>query len=118
MTTKVIKVEVSRPVIKILNGRGPAGTNGTNGAPGAPGGDANHWATQETPSGTKDGANKSFTLAHTPTGMVEVFWGSGLGLAYMVYGEDYNYSGTALTLITFAPNAAEGDSLLARYPYA
>lgn len=92
--------------------RGPQGVQGD------PGGEANHWAIQETPTGTMDGSNKSFTLAHTPTGMVELWWGSGLGLAYMVYGVDYTYSGTAVTLITFAPDAAIGERLKARYPYA
>lgn len=91
---------------------------GEVGATGAPGGDANHWAIQETPTGTMDGSNKSFTVAHTPTGIVELWWGSGLGLVYMVYGVDYTYSGTAVTLITFAPDAAKGEYLRARYPYA
>ena len=92
--------------------RGPQGIQGD------PGGDANHWAIQETPTGTMDGSNKSFTVAHTPTGVVELWWGSGLGLVYMVYGVDYTYSGTAVTLITFAPDAAKGEYLKARYPYA
>lgn len=96
----------------------PRGDRGYQGIQGDPGGDANHWAIQETPSGTQDGSNQSFTLAHTPTGIVEVMWGAGLGLAYMVDGVDYTHSGTALTLITFAPNAGDGDYLLVRYPYA
>jgi hypothetical protein len=91
---------------------------GYQGIQGDPGGEANHWATQETPSGTKDGANKSFTLAETPTGVVELWWGSGIGLAYLVYGIDYTNSGQTLTTITFAPNLANGDRFLARYPYA
>jgi hypothetical protein len=65
-----------------------------------------------------DGSNKSFTVAHTPTGLIEIWWGSGLGAAYMKYGTDYTYSGTAITLITFAPDAAQGEYMLVRYPYA
>lgn len=87
------------------------------GAQGEPGGDSNNWAIQETPSGSQNGSNKSFTLAHTPTGVVEVMFGSGGGAAYMINGIDYTYTGTDLTLITFAPNVAEGDTFRVRYPY-
>jgi hypothetical protein len=75
------------------------------------------WAVQETPSGTMDGANQTFTLAHTPITTVELYWGSGLGLAYMTYGIDYTVSGTTITLVTFAPNSVDGDYLRARYQY-
>jgi hypothetical protein len=97
---------------------GSDGAQGAQGAQGDPGGDANHWAIQEVPTGTMDGSNKSFTVAHTPTGLIEIWWGSGLGAAYMKYGTDYTYSGTAITLITFAPDAAQGEYMLVRYPYA
>ena len=87
---------------------------GEVGPQGDPGGDANHWATQEIPSGTQNGINKAFTLEQTPTGVVSVFY-NGLMQKNTV---DYSYSGTALTLITFAPDASDGDWLCVTYPYA
>lgn len=90
--------------------------NGKEGPQGDPGDPNVSWAIQEVPSGTKNGINKSFTLAHTPVGIVEIYWGSGLGCAYMVYNVDYTYSGKALTLTTFAPEST--DYFVVRYPYA
>lgn len=83
------------------------------GAQGDPGGEVGNWAIQEIPSGTQNGSNKDFTLAQTPAGAVSVFY-NGLLQRNTV---DYSYSGTALTLITFAPNAVNGDWLCATYPY-
>lgn len=75
------------------------------------------WSIHETPSGTMNGTNQTFTLAHTPINTVELYWGSGLGLAYMTHGVDYTVSGTTITLITFAPNSGNGDYLRAKYQY-
>lgn len=83
------------------------------GAQGDPGGEGNSWAIQEVPSGTQNGSNKSFTLAQTPAGVVAIYFNG----QQMRNGVDYSYTGTALTLITFAPSASEGDWLAASYPY-
>jgi hypothetical protein len=72
------------------------------------------WAYQEVPTGTQDGSNQSFTLAHSPVGKVVCIY-NGLEMQDTV---DSSYSGTALTLITFAPNASAGDRFWVRYPYA
>lgn len=71
------------------------------------------WSIQEVPTGTKNGSNKAFTLAHTPVGTVSVVFN---GLEYQ-NGVDYSDSGTTLTLITFAPNDAESDKFWVTYPY-
>ena len=72
-----------------------------------------NWSTQEAPTGTKNGSNKTFTLAHEPVGDIIVHFN---GLEYQ-NAVDYSNSGTALTLITFAPNDAEGDKFWVTYPY-
>lgn len=69
------------------------------------------WAVQEEPSGTKNGSNKSFTLANTPIGTVVISF-NGLE---QKNGVDYSNTGTALTLITFAPES--DDWLSATYQY-
>ena len=61
----------------------------------------------ETPSGTVDGNNAAFTLAHTPTGLQ--VWRNGL---LQKLGLDYNSTGAA---ITFVSPPASGDVLLASY---
>lgn len=70
-------------------------------------------AIQEEPSGTQNGTNKTFTLAHTPTGKVSVVF---LGVEKQDT-VDYSVSGTTLTLISFAPNASEGDTFWVNYYY-
>lgn len=109
------------PILDVVQGaQGETGATGATGAAGLqgpqgdPGGDANHWAIQEVPSGTQNGVNKSFTMAQIPTGVVSVFY-QGVMQKNTI---DYSYVGTALTLITFAPNAANGDWLCVTYPYA
>jgi hypothetical protein len=91
----------------------PRGERGYQGIQGDPGGEIGVWAIQEVPSGTQDGSNKSFTLAHTPAGVVAVIY-NGLE---MMNGVDYSYLGTALTLVEFAPSAALGDRFFVRYPH-
>lgn len=83
------------------------------GIKGDPGGEIGNWAIQEVPSGTQNGSNKNFVLGHTPTGPVSVKYN---GLEYQ-NSVDYSYSDTVLTLITFAPNSAEGDRFWVTYPY-
>lgn len=86
---------------------------GEVGATGAPGGLAGHLEFQEVPTGARNGSNKSFTLAHTPTSPVIVIY-NGLEFQDTV---DYSSTGTALTLITIAPNDADGDRFWVRYTY-
>lgn len=87
---------------------------GEVGATGAPGGLAGHFEFQEVPTGARNGVNKSFTLAHTPTSPVIVIF-NGREFQDTI---DYSSTGTALTLITFAPNDAVGDRFWVRYTYA
>lgn len=86
---------------------------GEVGSQGDPGGEANHWSIQEIPSGTRNGINQTFTLAHTPVGAVAIKFN---GREYQ-NSVDYTNSGTTLTLITFAPDDADGDKFWVTYPY-
>lgn len=61
------------------------------------------WAEAEKPSGTVDGVNDAFTLAHTPKGPPMLFK-SGL-LQQQGVGLDYTISGTTLT---YAPGSVPG----------
>ena len=65
----------------------------------------------ETPTGTIDGSNKTFTLAHTPnpSNYVDLFL-NGQKLA--PGGTDYTISGATLTLVTAPP---AGSVILADY---
>ena len=58
------------------------------------------WYQDELVSGTKDGNNVTFTLAHTPTGLVQLY----LNGQYQVSGIDYTRTGTTITMTT-APYA-------------
>lgn len=98
---------------------GPTGPTGATGATGlqGPKGDAGVAASNqsiETPSGTMNGTNQTFTLAHTPAGNIELFWNGSLlkeGVGY-----DFTISGTTITLLgTNKPNL--GDNLIAVYVY-
>ena len=72
----------------------------------------------ETPSGSLNGTNTSFTLAQTPTsGSLQLFYfagGSGAGVLWLS-GTNYTLSGTTITA-TVAP--MDGDALRAYYTYA
>lgn len=98
---------------------GPKGDKGDTGDTGlqGPKGDAGVAASNqsiETPSGTMDGSNQTFTLAHTPAGNIELFW-AGVILKEGV-GYDFTISGTTITLLgTNKPNL--GDNLIAVYVY-
>jgi hypothetical protein len=71
-----------------------------------------NFAGEETPSGTVNGSNTAFTLAHspTPTASLELFKNSIL----QQVTTDYTLSGTVLTMVT-AP--VTGDELYAFYRY-
>lgn len=86
---------------------------GPQGIQGDPGGESGLWAMQEVPTGVQDGVNKTFTLHHTPTGTVTVIFNGII----CQNGVDYSYSGIDLTLITFAPDAADDDKFFVWYPY-
>lgn len=67
------------------------------------------WYQDEVPSGTKNGSNKTFTLAHTPSNVVFLF----LNGQYLVGGgTDYTRTGTSITM-TVAPLSS--DTLTANY---
>lgn len=73
------------------------------------------WTTGEVPSGTMNGINKVFTLAHTPVTGITLIYNN----ATQFYTTDYTLSGTTITLgagVT-APNTANGDTLYV-LPYA
>jgi hypothetical protein len=66
---------------------------------------------RETPSGTINGANATFTLANTPIANTEEIFLNGL-LLEPGAGNDYTISGTTITMLNI-PNT--GDRLKARY---
>lgn len=67
---------------------------------------------EETPSGTIDGINVTFTLAHTPTaGTVRLFLN---GARQQAGGGDYTISGATITFNSAPPT---GSILLADYQY-
>ncbi len=69
--------------------------------------------TKETPSGAFDGANVTYTLAHTP--LANSLDLNVNGQLY-VEGVDYTLSGTTLTLITALP-AGYNQAFVAKYQY-
>lgn len=54
------------------------------------------WYQDEIPSGTKNGINTSFTLAHVPTAIVFLY----IQGQYQTSGTDYTRTGTAITMTT------------------
>lgn len=85
---------------------------GTTGPPGPPGPDVN-FADSEIPSGTVDGINQVFTVAHTPnpTASLQVYLN---GLLQHGSGSDYTFSGTSITF-TIAPLV--GSMIVVSYRY-
>ena len=68
----------------------------------------------ETPSGIRDGSNKTFTLAFTPTpGAALMFFSNGI-LQKQASDSDYVLSGNTITMV-WAP--ISGSNLLATYPF-
>jgi hypothetical protein len=87
---------------------------GPQGPKGDPGGLMGNIAINEVPAGTKNGSNKTFTLAHTPVGQILLSWNGQIMTPGV--GNDYTLSGTTITLLaTVGP--ASSDVLLAFYPY-
>lgn len=92
--------------------KGDTGNTGLQGPKGDPGTAASNWSSEE-PSGTKNGANKTFTLAHTPAGNILLFYG-GQALREGAT-EDFTVSDVTITLINIAPESDE--RLMAYYAY-
>jgi hypothetical protein len=69
--------------------------------------------TRETPAGTKNGSNATFTLAHTPIVGSEMVYMNGLLLNHGV-GNDYTISGATITMLIIPIST---DILLANYKY-
>ena len=86
--------------------RGPQGLKG-DAATGA-----YNWSI-ESPSGTKNGSNKTFTLLHVPAGNILLFFG-GQALTEGAT-DDFTIVDDTITLITIAPESDE--RLMAYYPY-
>jgi hypothetical protein len=80
--------------------------DGTTGPCGAP-----TFVDAETPGGTLDGVNTSFTLANTPSGSSLQFFRNGL---YQTSGIDYTLTGSTVTF-TIAATPQPGDVLTASY---
>lgn len=79
------------------------------------------WSWQEIPSGTIDGSNKTFTLAHTPYfgagGRILLTW-NGLVMTPGTSGSsDYQLSGTTITIDSSVSAPVAGDLLTATYFY-
>lgn len=74
-----------------------------------------NFADNETPSGTIDGSNLVFTLAHTPSpaASLDLFKNGGLMIAG---GIDYTLA-TATITFTSAAKPLTGDSLICSYRY-
>ena len=68
----------------------------------------------EAPSGTMDGSNQTFTLAHTPAGNIQLFYG-GIMLREGV-GYDFTISGVTITLLG-SIKPVLGENLMAAYLY-
>jgi hypothetical protein len=70
------------------------------------------WSMNETPSGTINGVNVTFTLANTPSNQIALY----LNGQYMVpgAGEDYTLSGSTITM---AAAPVVGDKIRACYQY-
>lgn len=98
---------------------GPKGDTGAIGATGfqGPKGDAGVAATNqsiETPSGTMNGSNQVFTLAHTPAGNIGLFWNGVI----LKEGVGYDFTITDVTITLLGTNIPElGDNLIAMYLY-
>jgi hypothetical protein len=114
-TTALEPIPVADEVIA-----GPTGLTGATGPQGEQGikGDAGVAATNEcieTPSGAMDGSNQTFALSHTPAGQIKLYY-NGILLEEGA-DDDFSVSSTTITMHFVAPNAANGDKLIANYFY-
>lgn len=73
------------------------------------------FATRETPSGTQNGTNPTFTLANTPTAGSEMLFLNGV-LMNVGAGNDYTISGATITMLTGVIPVST-DILLCSYRY-
>lgn len=98
-------------------GQGPQGPSGEQGPPGEQGEQGipgvGSLSINETPSGVIDGANVTFTLAHTPIGGQIMLYLNGQYMTVGV-GEDYILSGITITM---AAPLIPGDKIRANYQY-
>lgn len=74
---------------------------------------SSHYSPRETPSGTLNSSNVTFTLAHTPVGSSEHVYLNGI-LQNKNSSIDYSISGVTITF-SFAPDST--DSILVTYWY-
>lgn len=94
------------------------GTNVTQLTGGGGGSSGVNFADGETPSGSINGSNAAFTLAHSPNAAASLILvqasGSGGGVVLKAGGVDFTLSGANITMVNAPPT---GDTLLAWYRY-
>lgn len=73
-----------------------------------------NWAGNETPAGTIDGANASFTLAHAPISGSMRLYQNGL---FQTEGTDYTITGLTITFVTPPDSSLAGLPFKAYYRY-
>lgn len=80
-----------------------------------PSGTTLNFANNETPSGTINGSNAVFTLAHSPspTSSLEIF----LNGQFFTQGSDYTLSGATITFSSAPPAFFSGKPFVAFYQY-
>ena len=88
-------------------------SNGTDWTSAAPASQLPTFVTREAPSGTKNGSNPTFTLAHAPTSGSEMLFLNGL-LLNVGAGNDYTISTDTITMLVIPVST---DVLLATYRY-
>lgn len=71
------------------------------------------WAINEIPAGVINGVNKTFELANTPAGGVQLF----VYPFTILHPDDFTLNGTTITLAANAVAPADDEQLLASYPY-
>jgi len=103
---------VDEVIIGPTGATGATGSTGLQGPKGDPGTAATNWS-MESPSGTKDGSNQTFTLLHVPAGNILLFYG-GQALTEGAT-DDFTIVDDTITLITIAPESDE--RLMAYYAY-
>lgn len=98
-----------------IGATGPTGATGATGPQGPPGtGTSINFADAETPGGTVDGQNTTFTLANSPSPASSLqFYRNGL---LQKAGFDYNLAGKTVTFVAVATPQG-GDTLLADYRF-
>jgi hypothetical protein len=97
----------------IWNGTGMVCINSSTSGSGGSGGSAS-FAENETPSGTTDGTNQTFTLTHTPVSGSLKLVRNGIRLQL---GPDFTLSGNSITMVSAMALMLVGDWALADYRY-